>query len=267
MLSLFQKCHSFHYQNFENDEFYSAETALTALMAQDLEEFVPNGAVFAFETKVNGSENAPYMLITTVREHPKVEADSAGSPMELLDIILTALGHNRETFTTLPDGRGGLRCVGTHFNVGLDVYGNVTYRVTELGQSDEERPTLSSGDMIERSRIIVAEMFGVTGGNAEVFFEKFDIDADDRALVYFGYYIAGGKLHLRDNAYAARVRFVSGAITDMEFSFRNFTYSGEYTRLLPEIQTLAAAGGEFMLNYFDTGPELLVPEWVKREDN
>jgi hypothetical protein len=38
----------------------------------------------------------------------------------------------------------------------------------------------------------------------------------------------------------------------------------EATSLLPELQTLAAAGGEFILCYSDAGADTLTPFWQKR---
>ena len=54
---------SVYYQDAENGTFFCAETESSTAKAQELEIFSPNGALFAFETGIESSANAPYMLI------------------------------------------------------------------------------------------------------------------------------------------------------------------------------------------------------------
>jgi len=253
-----------YYQDAESGIFYGADTVSFDGKSQELESYRPNGAVFAFETGVAGASNAPYMLIMPGSEFAGIHVDPAGSATEILEITLAVLGHGNEAYTTLPDGSDAVRCVGTQFNIRIDLVGHVYYRNTGSLPYNEERYPLNENDMIEQARIIVADTVGEMCGDAEVFFEALEYETPGGCTVSFGYYIAGGRIHLPEDAFAARVTFTSGTVTGAEFNYRCFTYSGEFTRLLPEKQALAAADGEFILGYYDEGMEIMLPAWVKR---
>ena len=240
-------------------QFYGADTASSAGKAQELGIYSANGAMFAFETDL-ASAAAPYMLITTERGHPDVYADSAGNQEELLGITLDALEYGDQSSAILPESDGAMLCVGTQFNIRLDAQGRLLYHSRESLPPAEERQTPGESEMIERARVIAAQTIGETCGAAEVFFESIEYNAG-YCTVCFGYYIAGGRVYLRDDARAAGVTFFSGVVTDVELNFRNFTFTGEDTVLMPERQAFAAAGGEFILCYADSGAELMQPFW------
>jgi len=251
-------------QDFESGSFFGADTASAAGKAQELEIYSPNGAVFAYETGIRGSENAPYMLIMQESDHSEIRAAPAGSTTDVLNIVLTSLGHGSDTYTMQPDGSTAVRFVGIQFSVRADIHGNIFYRRTDGLPPIEERKRLSESEMIERARSVVADIIGGDiSGDAEVFFESAEYEQSGSGSVYFGYYIAGGRISLQNDAHAAKVTFTYGAVTEVELVFRHFSYTGEYTGLLPERQAIAAAGGEFMLCYSDTGHDVLRPFWVK----
>jgi hypothetical protein len=253
----------FYFQDSMSNSFYRADTVLFSELVQEFSIFRPNGAVFAYETAIHGASSEPYMLIMPEGEHVKIYASHAGSTTDMLDIIMLVLGHGNETYTTLPDGTDAIRCVGTQFNIRLDQQGRAYYLRTDgLPEASEPNP-FSEGEMVERARAIVAETIGEMCGDAEVFLEALEYNEAGHCLISFGYYIAGGNIHLLEEAYAARVTFMSGVIIRVELNFKSFTYTDEYTRLLPERQVLAAANGGFMLSYFDSGEDILLPEWVR----
>jgi hypothetical protein len=137
----------------------------------------------------------------------------------------------------------------------------VLYRRTDRPQIDGA--IFSDSQVIERARIAVAETIVRTSAGAEVFFEYLEYADDDNRLVTFGYYIAGGRIRLIDDVPAARLLVSGGIVMEAELKFRSFSVSGEpCAELLPEIMILAAAGGEFVLNFSDTGAELITPTWI-----
>lgn len=252
-----------YYQDDESGLFYGADTQLAAGRAQELEIYSENGAVFAFESGIAGSENAPYMLLMPNTEHPNLRAAAAGSTEDLLDAALAALGYGNEKYTTFSEGEGVLRRVGTQFNIGADLFGRIMYRNTENLQPTEEQRTINESQMIEQARAIISDTIGSMCGSAEVFFDSIEYSARQSVSLYFAYHIAGGRIHLFEDGYAAKVSIVSGIITEVELNFRNYSLNGEYIKLLPERQALAAAGGEFVLCYSDTGSERLLPSWIR----
>ena len=254
----------FYFQDNESGLFYGADTASSTGKAQELEIYSANDALFAFETGVGAADNAPYIVLMPAREHPEIRAGGAGSAVELFDIALATLGHGDEASTTVQDEDGVIRRVGTQFSIRADMQGHVSYRRTDNLPPVGERQQQDEGEAIEQARVIVADTIGETCGSAEVFFESVEYSGGFYS-VYFGYYIAGGRVHLLDDVNAARVSIFSGVVTEIELNFMSFEFTGEYIVLLPEKQALAAAGGEFMLCYPDTGTQSLQPVWALRQ--
>jgi hypothetical protein len=83
--------------------------------------------------------------------------------------------------------------------------------------------------------------------------------------VTFSYRVLGGRVFLPDGESAARVTVSGGVITEMSLVFRRYEAVDEVVMMLPERQTLAAAGGEFGLGYYDAGDGLLEPYWYALE--
>ena len=261
-----------YYQDHEGGGFFGADTASAAGKAQGIDEYGSNGVLFAFETGIAGSASAPYMPLMSDREYRDVQPAPAGSPEQLLGLVLTTFGHINESSTTYQSG-GALVCVGTQFNIRAFPDGRVVYRRTdvEVAQAgteapdaktpDADAPDRSSGEMIEQARALIADSIGKVCGSANAAFESFESEGV-YASVYFGYHLAGGRVFLNEERYAARVSFVSGVVAEVEMNFRNYTFTEEYTRLLPEKQALAAAGGEFLLCYADAGTDVINPAWV-----
>jgi len=256
------------YEDIARNLFFGADTASAAGKALELATYSANEAVFAFETGIKAAENAPYMLIVSEREHPAVRVASAGNAEELLEIALAAFDHINEGYTTYYDSRGTLVCVGTQFNIRVDTNGGVRYRRTdglppEGVQPERSEQTLGISEMIEYARTITADTVGGNCGDAEVFFESAEDGADGSCTVSFGYYIAGGRLHLQGDGHAAIITFRSGIVVDIELYFRDYSLTDELSRLLPGRLAFAAAGGEFLLCYPDNGQETLLPVWVR----
>jgi len=250
-----------YYQDYYTGKYFSADTASTATKAQELETLSSNGAVFAFETNVVGSDNAPYMILMPGSHHPDVRRTLVHSQEEMFEVALSAFGHSHEVYPPFLSG-DTLVCVGSQFSIWVHPDGRVIYRWTSDLPNEDDARVLSDGEMIEHARIIVANSISLTSGDAYVQFEAFIYD-EGMYMIFFGYYVAGGRVHLHDDRHAARVSFSSGVIVESELNFRNFTLTGEEVRLLPEKQVLAASGGEFMLSYSDTGSEVLHPSWVR----
>jgi hypothetical protein len=253
-----------YYQDIGSDLFFGADTASAAGKLQALEKYDANDAVFAFETDIQAAQVAPYMLIMKNIDHFDVSVGSVSREEELLDMVIIALGHGEEIDTTYAyrDSKNVLNCVGAQFNIKVNTDGKVFYRRTDLPPHGVEEHIKNASEMIERARDIVANTIGKECGDAEVFFESENISGDS-GLVTFGYYIAGGRMYLQQNVHAAQVRFSAGMVTDVVLVFRKFLITEERINLLPEKQTFAAAGGEFLLCYSDAGLEMLEPSWIR----
>jgi len=258
-----------YYQEQGSGSFFCAYTASAAGKAQELEMFSANGAAFAFETGVSGAERAPYMLILPGRVFPEVRAASVGNAEELLELALSALGLSDEANTSYYYGAESvLVCVGAQFNVRVYGDGRVLYRRTDRTAPEGAPPGLGEVELIEAARAIAADSVGAACGSAEVAFESIDAgEAEGSFSVAFGFYIAGGRVYLPEDRPAALVTFESWEVSGVEMNFREFAFTGGSARLLDGRLALAAAGGEFMLCYADTGAEALNPFWVRVQED
>ena len=256
-----QDANRIYLQDVQSGNYYAAETASFARKAQELETLRGNEARFAFEIGTAGSQNAPYMLILPGVTHPIVAADSAGGSEEILYIVRNAFGHGRDTDRRYFDN-DTLVSIGVNFNIRVMPCGTVMYRRTDRPAAYDIE--LSDSQIIEQARIAVGATIARTSAGAEVFFENIDfIDDDGSRIVNFGYYIAGGRIRLIDDMPAARFYVLGGVIMEAELRFRSFSVIGdEYVELLPETLIMAAADGEFVLNFSDTGADKMTPVWV-----
>ena len=251
-----------YYQDSDSGLFFCSETASAASKAQELDIYSDNGALFAFETSIDAAENSPYMLISRGNNHPDIRGVTSASIEELLELIQAVMEYGNETYIPY-DNEGVFVRVGSQFNIRADEFGRVFYRRTDIAAPSGEEKVYGESAIIEKARAVVAETIGSYSSNAEVFFESMIYEAEDTASLYFSYFVAGGKIHLYEEGYAAKLVFVDGVIVEMELNFRSYTYNGDYTKLAPEKQILAAANAEFMLCYSDVGSERLQAAWVK----
>ena len=251
-----------YYMDVETGLFYGADTASSSDMGND-PEYGPNAASFAFESVFAEVGKTPYFMITPQSIRKTVSASISGTQEEILLATLEAFGRGNEAYTTSVIGSTGvLSCIGAQFSVAIWPDGAAVYRITE--KQDGAPPAGESG-MIERARRIVADSIGGTSGDAEVFFETMESNADDSCTVSFGYYIAGGRIYLPEDGPAARITFADGAVSEAELVFRTYSTAEEYMGMLPEIQALAAAGCEIALCYSDNGQETMLPFWLPME--
>jgi len=250
-----------YYQDSQTNVYYGADTASAAGKAQELVMFIANGASFAFELSEPLSELAPYMMISKDNTHPIVQAIPAVNDEEIMTMIIDAAKHGSENNTTYYN-LDTLVCVGTQFNIRVDKLGRTYYRRTGELTATEETYVINEGELIDQARIIIADTINKSCADAEVFVESHGLTEDGSYIIYFDYYIAGGRINLFEEGHAARITFIDGIVVEMELNFRRFLLTEETIGLLPERQALAAAGGEFGLSYSDFGSERLIPVWT-----
>jgi len=249
-----------YFQDHNSGLHFGADTGLVSSRAYELGVFAPNGAMFAFESGLRGYESAPYLLILQDVYHLDIQSAVAGSQQEILELGLNLFNHMYEAPPTNFSGEA-LMGFGTNFNLRVDPDGRMIYRWTsETLRGDISEPSI--GEMIEVARDLVADSIAQMCGEAEVMFESIEYN-EGLYSVIFGFYFAGGRIYLYDDRPAAEVTFDSGNIIEAELNFRSFVPAGTLTRLMPQRQAFAAAGGEFILTYLDTGAQVLYPSWVR----
>ena len=251
------------FEDSETGLFYMADTASFGGRSQVFGMYTGNGAQFAFEAGLPAKECEPYMLLMPGSLHPILTAANPVTPQEELDGVLAVLGINSRLRPPYVDGDGTTVYIGAAFRVSVDARGRAVF--SQPDGYEAGGLTAGEGELIERARNVVFETIGKSCGDATVNFEAITAQGDSIYSVTFGYYAAGGRIHLYEDGYAAKITFAGGKITEMRLNFRSYGNSGELYELLPERQALAASGTEFVLSYADSGGERLTPDWVKRK--
>lgn len=257
------------YQNGKNRLFfcdcntgkiYAADTAASDGVDGLTESVGINSAIFAFERGIQTLKD-PYCLLTTdVSEHPEIEVKNPLSDDKTLKDVLVGLGvseHPKSTYTET----GARVYVENTFTLRLHNDGTVTYRLT--GDEGGASPELNESAAIEKAWHAVFTSIGKYCGNdTYVYFDSAARTEDNGYQVKFTYMVAGGRVRLGADGYAASVTIKGGTITAMALHFRSYSVTNTQREMLPEIQAAAASSGAFMLGYDDNGTEKLEPVWI-----
>ncbi|MDR2665206.1 MAG: hypothetical protein LBC21_02870, partial [Oscillospiraceae bacterium] len=138
--------------------------------------------------------------------------------------------------------------------------GNAVYRRTAAVERPAAARERGAAAAVTAARAAADSILAAVRGDAGLVLTGVTQTHPDAYDVSFAYGIAGGIVHTGGNAVEATVE--GGAVTAMALEFRQYAITGQAIPLLPELQAYAAAGGEFRLCYFDSGGELMAPEWV-----
>jgi hypothetical protein len=240
--------------------FYGADTASLGEQSQIVGLFGGNGARFAFEADYGIGD--PYAVLMPDAAHPVVAAANPMSDGENLDAVLAKLGVSSQLNSSYQEPDGTTVFVSNTFTFSLDTDGGAVYRRTaavERPASERERGRAAA---VTAARTAADNILDGVRGDAGIFLTGVAQMEGDAYAVSFAYGVAGGRVHVGGDGSAAEATVKDGTVTAMTLVFRQFAITGETVPLLPERQAHAAAGGEFELCYFDSGGDLLLPEWV-----
>ncbi|MEL4105504.1 hypothetical protein AAFA46_01500 [Oscillospiraceae bacterium WX1] len=217
-------------------------------------------AVFAFEVLGGMSSNPYQLLFVDSSAHPSVAVSNPLTDDSALAGVLTALGAGTHATPSYQESDGTRVYVENDFTIRVLAAGTVQYKRVYKNTS----AALAAGDsaVIEKARAIVAETVGAHSGDAAVYFDALQRRDDGSFEVTFNYIVAGGVVRLSKNGYAADVIVKNGVIEEMTLRFKNFQVTDKQVELMPEKQAAAAAGGEFVLCYTESGEYTLDPAWM-----
>lgn len=254
-----------YFQDDETGAFYAADTdVLSDSITKLTGLYTSNDTAFAFEILDAPSPGDPYVLILPASSHhPIIEA---ANPLtgETLAVMLRYFGVSEHSKPiTEEDGSQTYIPTPADFRIELSPDGTVVYKRT--GNPEETAAPVNESGAIELARLAVAETIAkYCGKDARVYFDAVSSSGPNpnSFQVIFTYMVAGGRVWLDRDGYAASVTVTNGAVSKMELRFRSFAITDQESKLLPEIQAAAAAGGAFMLCYSDNGDGVFEPSWV-----
>jgi len=258
---------SLFYKDETDGAYYASKTTLSRSFHLDaaVSDWVPNGALFAFEVP-NMDILEPYTLLT---ETPQPAVCAAENPLltdsTRVQELLTALTFTSQ-YEELDPVQGG-----------QIVEGNDTLRLSEDGvitfhtiDDSDSRFILSEHDVrntVAYVQTIVEATAGKWCGQADICLAKVEETAE-KTIITFQYCINGIPVVQPGMGAAAQFSVASGVITDFSLRLRTYSQTGENSLVLPEVQATAAMeamnkkGKELVLIYQDTGAELMHAVWT-----
>lgn len=251
-----------YFQDDNTGWFYAADTTIkTDRITKLTDTYTITNASFAFEIISAPLLKDPYALLMPDSEHPLINAKNPLNDKATLVEVLKNLGvSEHQKPITYADGTK--EYIGDAFTIKLSPDGSVGY--TWEGGQASAAADLNENKAIELARAAVADSIGNYCGAAKVYFDAVVPTSESKYQIFFKYVVAGGQIYIGQDGYAASVIIENGIISEMELHFRHYTVSvsDDNRKLLPEIQTAAAANGTFMLFYTDNGNDSLEPSWV-----
>jgi hypothetical protein len=220
-----------------------------------------NGAQFAFE-RDGLPESASYtLLMPGPSAHPFVSVLNPLADDSAQAAALALLGVSEHLKSSYADQDGTRVYVEADETVSLMVDGTVLCR--RSGEKTAANADTGEGRAIELAFETVSRTLGDYSGDASVCFDSAVPLEDGGWQVRFRYMIAGGRVFLGQDGFAALVTVSDGNVSEMELRYRNYRITDVPQIMIPEAQAAAAASGDFTLSYKDDWSHALMqPEWT-----
>jgi len=236
-----------------------------------INDFVPNGASFAFENaEAYGALDDNVMILPTVPSMPVYQVSNPLVQMDTLerDEILRALAFNPSAITSYDPADG------TAIKEGIDTLrilkdGTVAFHSQGSDLARYPVPQDAPGALVECLQEILVKLMGARCGEATPYLLDLKAEEDGSTVVSFGYCLNGAPVKIFKEGYAARFSIQDGAIKDFVIHLRQYNRTDETALILPEPQAAAAVKAlegtrrELLLAYIDTGEEsYITANWI-----
>ena len=253
---------------YANEEgFYKCASAADAdSIGSVMQEFLPNGAYFAFESEEVSGMVAPYtLLMPNISDKYVIEAENLLSREGVRESTAELLGMNILGGASYPEKNGTMVYVGVNGILRIHADGELNYSVTDYAGLEDSDAAADDGQLIERAYRLISEIRAPYPGFERMYLSGVVKDENGRCTVSFGYY-ADGTMIVHKSGKAATVVYENGRMVSVDIWMRSYRMSGDKATLLPERQAAAIAGGlekngNLLLAYYDEGSRL-EPVWT-----
>ena len=254
---------------------YQCQTSsvLQSSLEQTTARYLPNGAVFAFQSGGSYGRLSDQQLF--VSETPTLPVYAAANPLtadsDLADSLLRAVGMNPHSLFTASDGT----------QVARD--GSCTIRVTPSGtvqftsDTDNSAPrlpisasgaTATAAEAVDAAYALLSSLLLPTAGDARIYLSACDAVADGAWDICFDYSLSGAQVKLAGSDCAAHFSVKGRQITQFSLCLRTYTATDQTSALLPEPQAVAAllalngTDQELLAAYLDTYEDRVSAGWI-----
>ena len=192
---------------------------------------------------------------------------TASDPLSSTDWLLTALGFNPHTNFRYSESSGTQVIMEGDSSLRIHPDGTVLYQsgsqpVLKIGSGQE---ALSVNETILGTEGLLTSLTGSIPSGAGFCLLEFQQDGASTVL-RFGYHVDGLPIRFSDGGFAAEVTLDGSGITRLSLRFRQYTLSGESSRLLPLKQAMAIAAGqpgaELAVGYTDNNGDTVSAQWL-----
>lgn len=250
------------FEDADGGSFHSVTASTIGAHASLSLSYEPNGVCFAFENAAADGLVEPYMLLFPETAYAVITAVNPFESGTARSDILGVFGINPSLNSGYTGTDGATWYVDEAFMVSVADSGEIEYQLTNRNTTANTSATKAYA--IEQARKLLSEVYSNVAGSAELSLHSVEEEAGGGYLVSFSYYIGGGLVHVGDDGLAASVTVRNGIVTKMQMSVREYSFTGGYVSLLPELQAAAVSGGGLTLCYYDYHTGEISPAWIKR---
>lgn len=234
----------------------------TERLARELENFRPDGTVFAFEQAELAALDP--LTVVDLQDSAAIYQTAAASAWDDSFVAETAsqLGFNPygDGYYTESDGTVVFSESGCTLRISPN--GTVALTNQERGSSRFSAAESSAAAQIEAVRALLDTLTDGRLGEAELFLTEYT-EEEGTTTISFSYYINGIPIRLTDGA-AATATLDGTTLTALTVRVRNYETLSRTVTLLPVRQAyaLAPTGANLHIGYADTGDGELTAGWM-----
>ncbi|MDF2838598.1 MAG: hypothetical protein K0S60_301 [Evtepia sp.] len=260
--------HLLYYCNEEDGQYYFCEWPKRSedQFRSVVNEFVPNGAAFAFQKPdTYGTLKYDVMILPTV---PNMPVYDVKNPLETLqegeqEKILRSLLFNPQAVSFYQSADGLVIQEGVD-TLRILKKGTITFH--SQGAEQVRYPILRDDPetLVEITQKLFLDIVADRCGEGVPYLIGVNTQKDGSIVVSFGYRLNGAPVQVFSQGYAAQFLIRDGSIHDFTIHVRQYTNTDEKAVVLPEKQAAAAAkkleqqGKELLLTYLDSGEKLRI---------
>ena len=241
---------------------YRCETALNAeRLAERLDGYAPNGAVFAFELGSRYSDIDPYYAM--LEALPEVPVLEASNPLTEADVpsILPLFGISDLVASSYSEDDGTAVYIEGDNSLRVSPDGEIKFSSVRPDEAAEL--TVGTGAIISRAYSVASQLPRGLNSSLQLTLIQYDWESGEYTVA-FEYVVDGVQVCFGERRGAMVFKYTGeGELVEAEIICRSYTENGSQTPM-PERQALSlvseVGGGEPMLAYVDSGAVSLT--WV-----